>query len=790
MATTRFTLTLLATLLAFIGAPRVRAAEVGTVTMRATVGSDRKTGEQQVVFTLQRTGDTTNRLQVTGDMESTTNYGLSYPKLAKSITFDPGVTTLALPVELKGDHWRGSKTIRFTLRPGKAYALGEPATAAATIVDEKGEALFVAALRPDKSAADSTAYGTATLRFAPDSDIAQVNVTYSNLTSPRVSSHLKLGAPGQDGTYLVNFLGDQAVSFSWDLHPNGELSTADQQKALDQGLVYVAVDTKRYPNGELRGQFIRSTGSVTFAPPPAPPAVPGGPPAAVDVARFLTQATFGPTAEEIADLAKKNLSGWIDEQMAVLPTAHLDATRADYRAFPPANPKPRIGQNDRQAAWWKIAVTAPDQLRQRVAFALSEIFVVSDVDGTLAGNPEATAAYYDLLVRDAFGNFRQLLEDVTLSPVMGTYLSHLRSAKADPAHNVSPDENYAREVMQLFTIGLNQLQPDGTLRLGPDGLPIPTYDQQTIVETARVFTGWSFYSPVPKPNFRGARANYILPMMLYPEFHDNGAKTIVGGLVLPANQGGLRDLQDELDALFDHPNTAPFICRQLIQRLVTSNPSPGYVWRVARVFAKNSAGERGDLGAVVRAILLDYEARTPALASNIGYGKLKEPLLRVTALLRAFSASAKNGRYYIPNPEGPLAEAALRSPTVFNFFEPDYVLPGTLAAAGLYAPEYQIFTDTTAITVPNELQRYIYTAAQPPDTALTLKLDPLLPLARTPGPLLDYLNLVFCGGSMPADTRERIAQALAALPPNTGDLDRVRSALQLTVTSTAAAIQR
>jgi len=279
-------------------------------------------------------------------------------------------------------------------------------------------------------------------------------------------------------------------------------------------------------------------------------------------------------------------------------------------------------------------------------------------------------------------------------------------------------------------------------------------------------------------------------MMLYPAYHDDGPKVIVGGFRIPAHLGGTRDLGLALDALFQHRNTGPIFCRQLIQRLVTSNPSPGYVYRVSRVFADNGQGVRGDLGAVVRAILLDYEARSPNLHHDLGYGKMKEPLLRVTALLRAFDASARNGRFYIPNPESQLGQAALRSPTVFNFFEPDYVSPGALAAAGLYAPEYEIFTASTAITVPNYLQGFIFTAAQPPAAALTLKLNPLLALVKTPDPLLDYLDLVLCGGSMEPNARRRIEQALMALPSKDTDLDRARCALELTVTSRAAAIQR
>jgi uncharacterized protein (DUF1800 family) len=344
--------------------------------------------------------------------------------------------------------------------------------------------------------------------------------------------------------------------------------------------------------------------------------------------------------------------------------------------------------------------------------------------------------------------------------------------------------------MQLFTIGLNEVQPDGTYRLGEDGRPIATYDQGTIVETAKVFTGWGFYSPEPKPNFFGARANFIQPMMLYPEQHDDGPKTLVNNMKIPAKQGGAADLRTALDTLFNHPNTGPFICRQLIQRLVTSNPSPGYVYRVSQVFAHNGHGERGDLGAVIHAILLDYEARSPDVLRNFGYGKMKEPLLQATALLRAFDASSSSGRYHFPNPEGSLGEAALRSPTVFNFYEPNYVLPGPLAAAGLYAPEYQILTDTTAISIPNQLRNFIHTPAKPNENTLVLKLDPLVALAQKPDDLIDYLNLVFCAGALPDQARTVISDTLTHLPPATADLERARTALDLVVTSPESAVQR
>jgi uncharacterized protein (DUF1800 family) len=658
---------------------------------------------------------------------------------------------------------------------------------------ERRPVLFIATLRPTEDAPDSTGYGTATLLVSPDRGHTRVSVTYSNLTSTLVSAHLKLGAPLEDGAYLMAFYGGQPIVSEWDFPATGSFTGADLQKALINGLIYVAIDTKDHPGGELRGQFIRTNGSSFFIPPARPPDLPAGPPTQADAARFLIQATFGPTREQIDDLTKEGFDSWIRQQMAMGASSHLEATREDFRTYPPGPAEkakePRINSNNFQNAWWRIALTAPDQLRQRVAFALSEIFVISDVNGVVKRNPEGAANYYDMLARNAFGNYLTLLEEVTLNPMMGAYLNVFRNPKGDPAKRTSPDENYAREVMQLFTIGLNELQPDGTLRLGPDGMPIPTYDQHTITEMSRVFTGWAFNPSGRRPNFYGGPPDFIEPMALYPPLHDDGQKVIIGGIRIPPDMGGVADLRIALHALFLHPNAGPFLCRELIQRLVTSNPSPGYVYRVSQVFANDGAGVRGDLGAVIRAILLDYEARSPSVTHDIGYGKMKEPLLRVTALLRAFNGSAQNGRFFIPNPEYNLGQAALRSPTVFNFFEPDFVLPGTMAAAGLCAPEYEIFNANTAITIPNFLQRLIFTLPVPPEDTLTLKLDPILPLANSSDQLLDYLDLTLCGGSMGPDTRLRIGRALSALPPRAPELPRARLALQLTVTSPAAAIQ-
>jgi uncharacterized protein (DUF1800 family) len=342
---------------------------------------------------------------------------------------------------------------------------------------------------------------------------------------------------------------------------------------------------------------------------------------------------------------------------------------------------------------------------------------------------------------------------------------------------------------------------------------------------AKVFTGWAY----PSTNlnaFRTAGTNYISPMQLFPSFHEDGAKDLspVLSTPIPAGQGGTRDLQIALDALVDHPNTGPFVAKALIKRLVTSNPSPAYVYRVAQVFVreKNSATQ---LGSVVRAILTDYEARSPTIAANQSFGKLKEPILRLSGVLRSFGASSASGRFSgyrvtvdgtpitsaTPRPasqtqistissatrldgvQGNLAQAPLRSPSVFNFYHPDYVLPGPLATAGLVAPEFEITDDNYAISVPNFLRTFVLasvpTSAAAPYT-ITLDLGYEQTLVGNPSALLDHLNTILCAGAMPAATKTRITTALAALPATTTTIDRARTAVLLTLTSPAAAIQK
>ena len=420
--------------------------------------------------------------------------------------------------------------------------------------------------------------------------------------------------------------------------------------------------------------------------PPTPP--PPSPPPAVTKAeayQFLNQASFGATEAEAEAVIAMRQEAWIDDQMqkpVSLQLPHL-------QALPPPQ-FPFELHADRVDIWFRNSLYGEDQLRQRVAFALSEIMVVSQL-GALGNLPFAVADYYDMLARNAFGNYRDLLEEVTLHPAMGVYLSMLGNEKPDPLLNIRPDENYAREVMQLFSIGLVELNIDGTEKLDDLGEPVPTYSQEVIEGFAHVYTGWTFAGA---PSFREARPtrfNQVIPMQLYPGFHDTEAKTLLNGVVLPAGQTGEQDLAAALDNIFDHPNVGPFIAIRLIQRLVTSNPSPGYVRRVAEAFNNNGSGVRGDLAAVVKAILLDEEAR-PTMAMEID-GKLKEPLLRLTQLWKSYNATSNSGRFplnaaYILFGQGPL-----QSPSVFNFFSPFYAPPGEIRDSSLVAPELEISTE-------------------------------------------------------------------------------------------------
>ncbi len=707
--------------------------------------------------------------------------------------------------------------------------------------------LYYASLRPSAAATTSTASGYATILYDPNTNVATVSVNFSNLSSGATSAHLVIGTNASSGNFVFNLPRGQANALTWTFPASGSYSTTDLIAAMVNGQLFVSIDSSNFPAGELQGGFALTTGSTTFTAPAAPPALAAGAltsPTQTDAARFLTQATYGPTTATINALMTRGISGWLDDQMAAPATSLLGGMRSDTAAFPMPTkplgpPDPRIYLNwtaNSLAAWWKTAITGTDQLRQRVAFALSEILVLGPT-----GQTEGDAKYYDILVNQAFGNYRQLLEDVTLSPVMGVWLTHIKNPKADPVKGTAPDENYAREVQQLFTIGLVQLQPDGTLLLDSLGQPLPTYNQAIIAETAKVFTGWNFafapdsstnvqlftdaYPPSTVFQVHGNDNEWLNPMRCYDAFHDKTQKVIVSlqqvpladaaPTLIPAGQTGPQDLKVLLDTLFNHPNTGPFVCKQLIKRLVTSNPSPAYVYRVAQVFANDGKGARGNLGAVVRSILLDYEARSPAVIENVGYGKIKEPIIRFTGFLRALSATSPNGRYldsYYEDPRSlpalyptgtfvfPLSafgQAPLQSPTVFNFYSPDYSPPGAMAAAGLVAPEMEITDAYFAMSVPfamvNLMHRDPSRLPAPsvgPSPFLVLDYSAYLPNAKNPSALVDQLNLIYCANQMTTATRTQILTTLNSFASTATDLERVQTALQFTITSPDSAVQK
>ncbi|MDH3275357.1 MAG: DUF1800 domain-containing protein [Gammaproteobacteria bacterium] len=525
-----------------------------------------------------------------------------------------------------------------------------------------------------------------------------------------------------------------------------------------------------------------SGGADDATPPPPPPP----PPVTVAEAyQFLNQTSFGATEAEAQRVIDMRFEAWIDDQMqkeVSLQLPHLQGL-----------PPPQMGmfelQRDRADIFFRNALHGEDQLRQRVAFALSEIMVVSQL-GALNNQPYSLASYYDMLAENAFGNYRDLIEDVTLHPAMGVYLSMLGNEKPNPTLNIRPDENYARELMQLFSIGLVELNIDGSEKLD-QGQPIPTYDQEIIEGFAHVYTGWTYAGASRFQDVFPTPSRQVLPMQHWPDFHDTGPKTLLNGITLPAGQSGEQDLTDALDNIFNHPNVGPFIAIRLIQRLVTSNPSPGYVSRVAAVFNDNGSGVRGDLGAVVKAILLDDEAR-PAIPMEFD-GKVKEPLLRLTQLWRAYDATSQSGRYplnfaYIVFGQGPL-----QAPHVFNFFSPFFAPPGEIRNGGLVAPELEIATEYLNTYVTNYMFYQTF-ALNSTNTSLNeddvyINFESEMLLAGDIDMLIDSVANKLLAGQISDTLRNEIAGMLALIPETETAL-RAAETIYFIVTSPEYAYQR
>jgi uncharacterized protein (DUF1800 family) len=600
-------------------------------------------------------------------------------------------------------------------------------------------------------------------------------------------------------------------SYQWIFPSTGNPAAADDWHNLQAGLLYINIHTSQYPNGEIKGYFNLASGSQTFTPPAAPPTITINPPTKYDAARVFFQGGFGGTQTEVNNLSSTTASNkstaindWITGQFAsALPISKLPAATYSYtptstqtfnlnnaswytpygtgnpnyaaattatalysassvyrpvflrttqaqspNAYADAQSADRITE-----AWWGAVLGGSDQLRQRVATAYSELFVVSVVCDTVAGDPYGLGTYYDMLADDAFSNFRQTLYDVTLHPIMGDYLN-MRGNNVTVTAGVqsSPNENYAREVMQLFTVGLYMLQPDGTLMLDSNSQPIATYQQPQITSIANVFTGWNYPSTyniptLPQPTSGNpVTVNYgsqhMLPMPLTSGSHSKLSKTLLsypgamlwtGGttsdsttpVTIPSSPAMTSTLANQeldftLDNIFYHPNVGPFVCKSLIQRLVTSNPSRGYVYRIAQVFNDNANAVaygytpatqhvRGDMKAVIFAILTDYEARSAAVFANTQYstsstpgqgasqtnGKQREPIIRLANVLRPLHAYSKTGKWKIGTSDSTLGQTILRSPTVFNFFSPTYAQTGAVQSSGNVSPEFDIIDETT-----------------------------------------------------------------------------------------------
>jgi uncharacterized protein (DUF1800 family) len=507
---------------------------------------------------------------------------------------------------------------------------------------------------------------------------------------------------------------------------------------------------------------------------------------ATEAARLLTQASYGPTSAEISRVSAMSAAAYVDEQLAKSASSHLTECRNAK------NSDGAIDKNSRTDTWWKLSLTAPDQLRQRVAFALSEIFVVSDLSDALFQGQEGLCYYYDILAKDAFGNYRKLLEDVTLSPEMGRFLSMLGNRKPDISVGRRADENFGREVMQLFSLGLNVVNADGSTQVDVVGTPVPAYNQDDIENMARAFTGWTWGGST---SFYSGPNNWLAPMKAFDSEHDRDAKTLIGGVSAPAGNTAAADLALALDALYQNTNVGPFISRQLIQKLVTSNPSAAYVGRVAAVFKDDGKGVRGNLGAVIRALLLDDEARR-GTAANGQFGKVREPLLRQTHLWRALDAKASvNGRYSYRNAAFDLGQLPLSAPSVFNFFSPAYVPQGELRTAKLVTPEYQLANESSVPTAANRLYTSIYSdyvgRSGLSNDVIRVDLSALKAKSADVAVLVDTLNLLLMSGQMDADFKATLKEHLDAVPTGSdGGLARVQDAVYLVMASPQYLIQR
>ncbi|MFL2545849.1 MAG: DUF1800 family protein [Candidatus Rariloculaceae bacterium] len=709
------------------------------------------TGPVSIGFTLSGNPDPIRGSATADDFEL--RYGDGRAVQGNTLTLPANQSSRVIEVRPVADSLNEAPEMAsFSLAPGSDYTLGASTTVAVSIIDaaptEENRKVFLGTFVPQDGVATG-ASGTASFILQGDNVAGMMNYTFSNLTSPQVDQHIHL----INGPILkdIDAFGP-VLDFPWELSlGNGAPFTSEQEllDALYEGRVFVNIHTADNLAGEILAVF---SYDASVEAPSITSATPGE--VDLDIIRFLNQATFGARPEDYTALRQRIepdgqnrldvYSDWIDEQLELPLTELLPFVDAQTSLFPDAEGQDEPGHLIRKDAFWTVAVFAKDQLRQRVAYALSQILVISEENTDVRNAYRGTADYYDTLARHATLTYRDLLEEVSRHSVMGAYLSHLRNEKEDPEAGYFPDENYAREIMQLFTFGLVARDRDGSIKLGPNNLPIQTYDNDVIREMAQVFTGLSFGSRagngqiIRNSNFGLAnnfgnefQFRWTEPMRFFNNRHDMTEKLLFTDngvqVVIPAGMQPGQELDLVIDALVAHSGTAPYVSERLIQRFVTSNPSPGYIARVAEAF-----GPTGDMRAVIRAIFLDEEARNTTVMADPQFGKFKEPVLQLAATMRLHDASSavvldseaasRPGIYALNYPNANqfedgatllrigtmnIGQAALNSPSVFNFYSPDFSPTGALSNNALVAPELELVTETQIYSAYNVYNNFI-----------------------------------------------------------------------------------
>ncbi len=486
---------------------------------------------------------------------------------------------------------------------------------------------------------------------------------------------------------------------------------------------------------------------------------------AVEAARLLDQATWGPTPASIAQLQQMGIASWLNSQFALNTSDLPDQPILDSAGKNNNNLAPV------QAAFFQNTVTGQDQLRQRVAFILSQIWVVSATSGV--PNAYAYPPYWRIFRDNAFGNYRDVIKAVTLSPAMGRYLNMANNNKANAAKGTAANENYARELMQLFTLGLTELNPDGSAVLDSNHNPVPTYNQSQVTNLAKAFTGWTYPTApnvIAKPN---NPEYYIGQMIAVDAEHDTSPKAIFGNVTIPANQTASQDLESVLDALMKQPTMAPFVSQQLIQHLVTSNPSAAYIQRISQVFKNDGTGVTGNLRAVIKAILTDQEARAgdgPLVSANADFGHLREPILLMANLLRGLNATV-SAPDSVAGAANNMSQDLFYAPSVFSYFSPQ-----SRTEKGLYGPEFQIYSTQTAANRADTVNTLVYGTL----AGVKVNLAPFVTAATSPASLSNYISSVFLHNSMSAQLQSAVASAAAAVTTPT---EKAQAALYVVLTS-------